>query len=379
MNPLITNGMRPVPLSSIKSEDLNSVSVALSETEKLAIKYCLPASDGYDPNELRVFLLEKQNLPEQTILEIKLDSFDEKAGHIFPLRLFETEDATYTQIAKDTPRILRFQKVALAALCHFAKVNQLALLQEEQNDPVSLVKYFGEDAVVLTISNDPNRAPENFELDDYLPSLFKYGYFKYEMPTEKAGLRVLDAPFEDVTPITTLTLKKISSEIPNASFVKKIFVDLLPAAWSPITSFFLCYQVIEICIERIRLEHCDAFISNLETAKKDAVMTRTAINEYQGEASEKDRIKRLFTTYISPCTNSSFNEGKNLLKRLGQPDSKLVEDCAVLYSLRNYYFHAFPVVQDNCSNEQLKMISWELLVLTLEILFRFKLPPPVTV
>lgn len=374
MSLLITNGKRPVPLSSIIGEDSNSVAVSISDTEKLSIKYCLPTSDGYDPDELRVFLLEKKNLPEQSILEIRLDNFEEKAGHIFPLRLFETEDISYTKTATDNPRILRFQKVALAALCHFAKAYEVALLQDSQTEPVSLVKYFGEDAVVLTISTSPNRVPNNFDLDDYFPNLFKFGYFKYEMPSAKAGLRILDAPFEDISRIQTLKLKKISADIPNASFVKKIFRELLPAAWSPITSFFLCYQVIEICIERIRLNHCDVFISSLEAAKNDAVKTRTAINDYQGDASEKERIKRLFTAYISPVTNNSFNEGKSLLKRLGQADSKLVEDCAVLYALRNYFFHAFPVVQDNCSNEQLRMISWEFLLLTLEILSRFELP-----
>lgn len=374
MIPLLTNGMAPVPRSSISSDDPESVCITFSDTEKQVVRYCLPKDDGYDPNELRVFLLKKRNLPEQSILEIKLDGCTEKAGHLFPLQLFETEDVDYTQPATEDPRILRFQKVAFAALCHFAKAYQLASKQDVEDEQISLVKHFGEDVVVLTISNDKNRVPADFELEDYLPSLFKYGYFKHEMPNEKAGQRDLNAPFEDISKITTLKLKRISPEMPNANFVKNIFIELLPVAWSPITSFFLCYQVIEICIEKIRLESCDAFISSLEASKKDAVMTRSAINIYQSEASEKERIKRLFAEFLAPTTQNSFNEGKDLLKRLGQTDPKLIEDYVVLYALRNYFFHAFPVVQDNCTEEQLRIISWEFLSLTLEILFRFKLP-----
>src|SRR5574340_370295 len=374
MIPLLTNGIAPVPRASISSDDSETVSIVFSDTEKLCIRYCLPKTDGYDPNELRVFLLKRMNLPEQSILEIKLDDCTEKAGHLFPLQLFETEDVGYTQIASDNPRTLRFQKVALAAFCHVARAYQLAPKQQVDKEPISLIKHFGDDTVVLTISNDKNRVPEDFDLDNYLPNLFKYGYFKYESSGEKDGQHELKVPFENVSQMTLLTLKRISPEIPNVSFVKSIFIELLPTAWSPITSIFLCYQVIETCIEKIRLENCDEFIASLEASKNDAVMMRTAMNDYQRESSEKERIKQLFVAFLSANTTNSFSEGKSLLKRLGLDESELVEDYVILYALRNYFFHAFPVVQDHCTEDQLKMISWEFLLLTLEVLFRFNLP-----
>lgn len=372
MDPLLTNGIDPIQRASINIIDAESVCIAISETEKLRVQYCLPVTDGYDPTELRVFLLKRRELPEQSILEIKLDCCTEKAGHLFPLRLFETEDAGYTQTASGNPRILRFQKVAFAALCHIARAYQQESSQIEE--PVSFVNYFGDDTVVLTISNEMTRVPKDFSLGNYLPNLFKYGYLKHEPPNKKNSQQELNVPFENINEIRTLTLKRVSPEIPNLNFVNNIFVELLPNAWSPITSFFLCYQVIETCIEKIRLENCDNFISNLETSKNDAVMTRKALNDYQRESSEKERIKQLFKVFLSAGTINSFNEGKNLLRRLGLNEPELVEDYAILYALRNYFFHAFPVVQANCTEDQLKAVSWECLSLTLEVLFRFKLP-----
>jgi len=376
MIPLLTNGIAPVPPLSINSEGSESACITFSETEKLSIRYCLPKENAYDPNQLRVFLLKKKDLPEQSILEIKLDNYTDKAGHLFPLQLFETEDAGYTKTPSDDPRILRFQKAAFAAFCHIARAYQMTPKQQEEKEPISLVKHFGDDTVVLTISNDKKRVPEDFELDNYLPNLFKYGYFKYESPREKTWQNGLDVPFENIDKTTLLTLKRISPEIPNINFVKNIFIELLSTAWSPITSFFLCYQVIETCIEKIRLENCDEFICNLNASKNDAVMMRKAMNDYQRESSEKERIKRLFTVFLSVHTINSLIEGKNLLKRLGVDDSELVEDYEVLYTLRNYFFHAFPVVQENCIANELQLISWEFLLLTLEVLFRFK--PPTT-
>lgn len=373
MAPLLINGIEPVPRSSINSIDEESVCIAISDTEKLKVRYCLPITiDGYDPIDLRVFLLKKKDLPEQSILEIKLDSYAEKAGHLFPLQLFETEDVGYTKTA-DIPRILRFQKVALAAFCHIARAYLQESRQQLNEEPVSFVNYFGDDTVVLTISNDMNRVPKDFDLHNYLPNLFKYGYLKHAPSGEKINQQELNVPFENVSH-GMLTLKRISPEIPNLNFVKNIFIELLPTAWSPITSIFLCYQVIETCIEKIRLENCDVFIAKLEVSKNDAVMTRKALNDYQRESSERERIKQLFTVFLSASTINSFSEGKNLLKRLGLDDSELVEDYVILYTLRNYFFHAFPVVQTHCTENQLKTISWEFLLLTLEILVRFKLP-----
>ena len=328
--------------------------------------YSLPTEEGYDPVELRVFLLKKYELPEQKFVEIRLDGCAQKSGHIFPLRLYETENTDFIQ-ESTVPRFRRLQKVAIAAFCHIARAYLLKNTDDEiDHNPISLLNYFGDDTVVLTISNDTTRTPSDFDLSNYLPSLFKYGFLKHN------DQGICDAPFESIGEETSLTLRRIGAEIPNLMFFKSIFTDLLPISWSPITSFFLCYQVIESCIEEIRLNNCNEFIAKLEAAKHDAVKTRSTLTEYSGESSEKERIKKLFQNFLSQKPEAHLTEGRSLLVRLGEDSSKLVDDYVILYSLRNYFFHAFPLVQSNCNEEQLRVISWECLLLTLEILCHFK-------
>lgn len=376
MSELLINGIQPAELNSIQRVDSDVVSLKLSEAQTLSIRYRLPI-DGFNPNEVRVYLLEKQDLPEDSVLEIYLDNFTKTAGHVFPLRLFETEVSSYTQKPEANPSILRLQKAATAALCHFAKVDYSAFNLEGKDEPLSLVKLFGEDTVILTISNCPARTPPDFKLTKYLPWLYQYG-FLYKNPKSPGREfdRVQFPLFESIAGKANLKLKKISADIPNPSFVESIFRELLPKDWSPITSFFLCYQVIELCIEEVRRNNCEDFISSLELTKNDPIQNRSVINEYQRDSGEKERIKKIFSTYLNaPSLSNVLIEGKGLLDRLGIEEKYRKENEVALYVLRNYFFHAFPLVQKSCTFEQLQSISWELFLLTLEILTCFKLPP----
>lgn len=377
MEQLLSDAISPADpnLIVVTAPGAGVVSVNLSGTPTEFI-YQLPFPKKlYDPKAARVFLLEKADALENSVYEVFLDARSNSAGYIFPIRLLESRESDFVQNAKDssfTPeQIDRFRNAALTTFCHLSR--KVGIMGTSSNvEPISLSDIFGEDTIALMLTKDTSRVPEDFALFRYLPSLFQYGYLhKAERsPNFSSTPAGNKPPFNDCMS-KTIRLRGISADYPNFDFVKDVFCETFPRYWSPITSFFLCYQFIEICIEEIRRKNGNQFVQDISSSILDNVKSENVIRDYQRNSNEKQRVKKLFSDHLlNSNVNGILIEGRALLSELGSPEASESES---IYTLRNYYFHAYRLVREKCNdNIRLRTISWEVFLLTLEILTCFK-------
>lgn len=375
MGALLNNGEKPIDASNLNVTYSGEALIYEGESQYF-FKYLVPLPEQlFDAGKAEVFLLEHTNLPENNIYELRFDGNRQSGAHLIPLSLLESSESDVAQnnyhfYSED--QINRIKAAAFISVCHF--IRKLILDQKLSEDKLNVfTEIFGENTAVLIVTKEPDRVNQPFELISYLPSFFQYGFlYKSDIYADSVDEKLNNYNIFNLPGTKTVSIRKVSDDFKNLKFLNEIFCKTFPKHWSPIISFFLCYQIIEVLIEEIRQLNNEKFLSDLSSSIEDRVKSEGVIRDYQRDTSEKARIKKLIGNHLP---NTSINQEEELptclsfLTAVNQKEDHVADN---IYTVRNYFFHAFSVVTEKTQNtENLKNISWEIFLVTLKILLNY--------
>lgn len=197
--------------------------------------------------------------------------------------------------------------------------------------PLKLEDLYQMNETVLLIDTNNTKTIDRFCLDNYVVSLFSFGYSFTGFGNLMNSREMIEEG--------RLNLKPISNDLLDIKYIVPLFKKMIPEAQDRIALFYLCYQVIEILIAVIFREDMKQFITELKDTniemdlftKKEQIIKKT---------SEKSRVKQLLSSYTKIST-SSKNQIQQLCVQLldlynaEKPDS--VAEC--IYAVRNLLVH----------------------------------------
>ncbi|MFD0912083.1 hypothetical protein [Methylophilus luteus] len=380
MGSLLNNGEKPIDVGNLKNS--NFVDTLIYEDQsQYSFKYSIPLPGRFfDAGMADVFLLEHTNLPENTIYELRFDGSKQPGGHLMPLSLLESSES---DVAKDNyhvyseEQINRIKAAAFVSVQHF--IRKLILDKKLSDEKLNVfTEIFGENTAVLIVTKDADRVQQPFELLRYLPSFFEFGFlYKSDIYANSVNERINDYNIFTLPDTKSVSIRKVSDDFKNLNFLNEVFCKTFPKHWSPIISFFLCYQIIEVLIEEIRKLNNVTFLNDLSSSIEDRVKSEGVIRDYQRVTSEKARIKKLIGDHLPNTSINQVDELPTCLSFLSAVNQKEDHVADNIYTVRNYFFHAFSVVTEQTQNtENLTKISWEIFLVTLKILLNYHSAPP---
>lgn len=155
-------------------------------------------------------------------------------------------------------------------------------------DDLQLADLYEMNETILLIDRNNTSTIPNFNLDNYIVSLYNYGY-------SFTGRGNLNQSCEKIKNLH-LVLTPISDQLKASKYIVSMYKNIIPNALDTISKFHLAYQMIEIMIAKVFEEEFKAFLTKVNTpgiysdwfkAKDDLVEKTT----------ESGRIRRLFSNY----------------------------------------------------------------------------------
>ena len=189
------------------------------------------------------------------------------------------------------------------------------------------------------LSKDKIDLIKNFDFENYLYSLYNYGYWKLKNNKNKYNDKLLLEFQEDGEIRKRLYVTPISKHLKDQEFIKRLFSDLLiKEEQHVLVNFLLLYQVIEILIGKISVSRINEFVEVVKVIGAEN-MDREDFSDFF-DLNEKKRINLLF----DKCgIKNKCPELKSLLEDfLGKDKEKHKGDLASLfYAVRNFVVHNY--------------------------------------
>ena len=267
----------------------------------------------------------------------------------------------------------------------------------EQNQNYNLLDFYDDETNVLIISRtELRRLKIDFDLSLYLPSLYKYGYVLldsekdfYDIQVDKSSKNLL---LKDKTTFDTIKIHSVADTLIHEIYVIELFKNVLKMKLHPLVRFHFLYQVIELLINKIGIEHykrelqkkinVDSIISYLHNFNNLISGNFHSVNEIKGASgeiskiydslskvpNEEDRIEMLFNHSIK---NDTYKKLLYCSKKITNMDSgKLNEN---IYKVRNALVHSYHDLynKDKTIDEKIQDINAEFETLIIDILVQY--------
>ena len=238
-----------------------------------------------------------------------------------------------------------------------------------------LTDFYGEDIIILVLCNSPLQKIDNFQVDNYITSLYSYGYY-FCQPIE--NLKEIDTRSDSENPTgKNLILQKNSSCLQKEDYVYRLFKDLLKNEEHHLVRFYLLYQVIELIIqivfERKILEEIKNFNNNPD---KNIRKLKEKIDNI---STEKKRVSILINDDVKINNPNLLISCNELIKLFNDDDSNEKDDISkkedlggALYDVRCLIVHQFRKLPDKILEEKLREINKEFENIVIKIILDYK-------
>ena len=307
--------------------------------------------DEYKLSDYDVKLLynNREDCTEESIYQVKIQQ--KRIGWIFPIQAIHSIE--HKEAGND--HFLKYAYVAWQYL--------LSSCEDEIDDfdQFDLFEKYPESANLLVLDKG-NCRNENFDYENYVISLYDYGY-------AEAGEGNLYTP--DKNPDIAINLKPISSDIGDATYINLLFKRQIPLESNPVTRFYIYYQLIEILITKVFDNLFIDFVSKLRVSSENLFDQKEDLNKY---SNEKYRLTRLCNDYSKIEDTALINELKEkCIELLEYTNSKKTGDQMPesLYYVRCLLVHRMYVL-DKDSEETLEKIDDLFLELCIKLLLTFR-------
>lgn len=286
----------------------NIVSIATDE-------FVLDISDT-DINKIedyQVYQMYKTNFSENDIYQVYEKDLNDRIGWVFPI------------IA------LSSNKHSFANNKHFKCYAYVAYRTLIANSTDEFIE-FHENTMILILYKSKLASIPNFQIKDYLPSLFQYGYLTKNIDDLNNSFKAINS--------FRIEIQSISDKLKQEDYPFELFNDLIFEK-HPLVKFHVLYQNIELLISKILLNEINLLSQNIERKK---VYTRDIGRKLENFVAESKRISKLLSDYSSLKDNFVDllkTECNNLLVLLGKSEETEENIDRSLYAVRNFIVHDY--------------------------------------
>lgn len=209
----------------------------------------------------------------------------------------------------------------------------------QQKESYRLTEFYGNDIIILILSNSEIQKIDNFHINNYLISLYSYSYY-YCQPNEDLKKIKIRANVESPSG-KKLIIQKISQYLEGEEYLHRLFTRLLKTEENALVRFYLLYQVIELIIQIIFDHSVLDLIEDFKiNSNKDTYELKESILSI---SSEKQRISKLISTLQGTLEKDSKI---NLLEYcndllIASNGEKNPDLASALYAVRNLIVHKF--------------------------------------
>ena len=361
---------------------LNNARELGSEQIKVLIPFCVDnIFEGYSVD---VYSFSNPLLRNNDVIALHTNEINKHSGRIgyfFSIKaladeensIFDSHTLSYAYYALGL--LLKGQ----ANIDNVERVNR-----KEDSNIYKITDFFNEDIVLLVLCNEYINEIQDFNIDDYIYGLYKFGFI-YNSNSVKNRNGILKIQ-EDQYKTMTENGRKIKIELKNKDFRNDYFISIYSKelVWKEknwLTKFILSYQIIEILIDKIFIHSVYSIIEknipDKSTKFRDKINTVT---------TESERIKRLFTDYTridESLKNLCSSKFVTILSSLSIEidEDKRQKLHSIIYHIRNTIVHAVRVVYnenksvDECKMEELNDYFEYLIFEILSTFYCCPLPP----
>ncbi|QPS85247.1 hypothetical protein I6G46_13600 [Serratia plymuthica] len=336
---------------------------------EIRLTYVHPVDRSFEGKEFYTFFFSKKNLKESDIYMIH-DERQKRIGWIIPIISLDSVEHHFAQ----NEHFLRYSFIAFREALKNS-TNEIFKKNVEKNngadiESMNISDLFDDSTAVFIVSKEtlPAEKIDNFDLGEYIPSFFSYGYV--ELTKKDPSLLFFEKEIDETE---TLKLHCASKDIGSIDYIRSMCSNILPYESNAIFRFFYIYQVIEMLMDIILNEEHKSIVQELSTISGDMSRIKELLDKLSESASEKKRIKLLIEKY----TSNSYNMDElrlcctELLTDLGKKPADGL--AGFLYPIRNFITHQFRNFPPECINK-LSDVTEEFITLLPKMLSNFKIP-----
>lgn len=294
------------------------------EEIEIELKYILNVYKDYEYSDYELYVLHNNSLGENDIYQVYDKEKSIRMGWIFPIQALESKEHDYSE----NQHFLKYAYVAMELLLRDKTNIHAKEPKYEQYNRYYLKDFYDNESMILILSKEQLKKIEDFNIDDYIPDFYNYGYvFKGESSGTK-----------DKSLDKRINLSRISKFLREEEFIFQLFKEFIGTEKSALLKFYLLYQVIELLMEKIFNNEFTNIMDKLSKSSNSLFDLKEDLGEV---ANEKVRIKKLFNNYCSSIQYSSelMQTCNKLLEKSNKKTWTSVAES--LYSVRNLLVHQY--------------------------------------
>jgi hypothetical protein len=299
----------------------------------LKLGYPLSTDSSFDPAQFDLTLIVKKALAENDIYQVYDREAESRIGWCFPLQALNSTEHSYA----DNEHFLPYAYVAALKILRECPANILTRCPNiNDKEEFSFNDFFPEDVAALVISRAALKPNVHFDISDWIPSLFIYGYVPLGSRDTTSLVSFGNKPAD-----VRMTIRSVSSHLRNLPFISAVFSDIVAFEKDSLFNFFYSYQLIELLLAQIFKAEQQVIVDNLIVVRNDVEKTKGFLQKYSDCTSEKQRLKLLLNNYLdsAPDQASLRDVCNNFLAANNKSPCDNV--ASSLYSVRNILFHQY--------------------------------------
>lgn len=327
--------------------------VSSTQNEHLHFKCYFPLKihADYIDKPFRLYLFKNQFYAENDIFQIF--DMDEKVrmGWVFPLQALVSCEHSYI----DNIHFLKYATKAMHLLLKDSnKLLDGPIRLPNVESTIHIDEIYKPDDIVLILSSDSVPKLEQFDINLYLPALYKYGYYR---KCENAVFlnKYIKENYQQLN--AKIKIRPLVNDTINLSYITTLYSESLIHEKHHLVRFLMLYQIVEMmmeCVFKQELKKSLKGLGNLQGG--DTVNYYKEREKLLAVTKDKYRLNILFEKVkISEILKTNFiNETNNLLNKLGTDQENTAQ--SALYTLRNILLHGYSNFPKKYENMLLKVL-----------------------
>jgi hypothetical protein len=323
-----------ITFDSIEFIEEESVFVleARDDSFKINVEYIPKVEREFENKNFTTFLLSNAYLnAENDVFEIFEKELNTRIGWLFPIQVLESNENDFS----DNEYLNKYKFPATIQLLSITEQTKLPTLNTDRI--YSITDFYHDNICIFVLCNDALPNEFEFKIQDYLPSLSNYGYYKWNS----------DLPhlFEEKEPLVLsyrgkkkLKFQRSNSKISDNEFLVSLYEDHLISIDHFLIKFIFLYQVVEYLMdENFNLEFTRLIkeYENEEITKNDLKEQINEIAKERGNIGlmlQKTQIdNELENNFKRDATDFLSSFKKNIKPDLGN----------LIYDVRNLVTHNY--------------------------------------
>jgi len=309
---------------------------------------------------------------ENHIFQLFEAHIEDRIGWVFPIQSLVSDSHSFF----DNDHFLKYAFVAFYKLCtNDCNVRSNIVTFNRAKSEYELLDFYEHDDVVVIISKQKIASIPEFNITNYMPSLFKFGYCI--VTANNYGQNYYNSQEDAYREVSSqFAIRQTSEVLKKDVYINELFQSILQTESHPLVRFLLLYQVIEVLIENIFQREVDNCCNELKAFQNGSPTVFHKLREKLIElAQEKRRINKLFIvgTYIKEkVERDGLKQACQELIKAVNPDGQPSDDFTeCFYTTRSLIVHEYRRIAGRFE-ELIKKINLEFEKVVIALVISFK-------